>query len=224
MTFTPKRNSGLRKVGKSISITNKLLKEIESREVVPSDDYRVSIPDKTFQRYLSQVKQVRVDNGTVAYKEIKNIESIEMQDYLAIMLLESLEGLEYFKSLTVLRIATSSITKLDVSKNIHLTHLNCGGCRKLAHLDVTKNKVLEFLSCQYNSILELDVSNNLNLTELWCSGNQLKSLDLSNNAFLVKLYSHSNQLTSIDLSKNPLLEIVMLRNNPGDWWKGLEKG
>jgi hypothetical protein len=64
----------LARVSKTLSITSKLLNEIENRE--PSDDFRVSIPDEGFQEYLKDLG-VNVHDGTVAYGEIKNIERIE---------------------------------------------------------------------------------------------------------------------------------------------------
>ena len=48
------KNNYLNKVSRTLSITNKLLTEINNRNEVPSDDFRVSIPDVIFQKYLSQ--------------------------------------------------------------------------------------------------------------------------------------------------------------------------
>jgi len=63
----------LGKVANTLSITKKLLDEISNRE--PNDDFRVPIPDEAFQEYLKDIG-VSVENGTVAYGEIKNIEQI----------------------------------------------------------------------------------------------------------------------------------------------------
>ena len=98
------------------------------------------------------------------------------------------------------------LTSLDVSKNISLERLECGGGNQLASLDVSKNKALEYLSCYSNKLTSLDVSKNHALTNLTCDRNQLKSLDVSNNTALTLLGCSDNQLTSLDLSKNNALE------------------
>ena len=48
------KNNYLAKVSNTLSITNKLLTEINSRIEVPSDDFRVAIPDVNFQKYLTE--------------------------------------------------------------------------------------------------------------------------------------------------------------------------
>ena len=67
------KNNSLVKVSSTLALTNKLLQEIENRE--PSDDFRVAIPDEGFQEYLKDIG-VNVENGTVTYGDIKNIEII----------------------------------------------------------------------------------------------------------------------------------------------------
>ena len=56
----PKGSNALAKVVKSIAITNKLIKEIDSREVVPADDFRVPIPDENFRKYLLEMIMTQV--------------------------------------------------------------------------------------------------------------------------------------------------------------------
>jgi Leucine-rich repeat (LRR) protein len=56
-----------------------------------------------------------------------------------------------------------------------------------------------------------------------CSRNQITSLDVTKNNLLTSLICHENQLSSLDITNNPLLKQVVLKNNPGDWWKELEK-
>jgi hypothetical protein len=198
MNLIRKSSSELAKVGKSISITNKILKEIESRDVVPNDDFRVSIPDENFQKYLIEEYNLVFIDDTVAYGDIKKITEIKSLEMFTI---KSLEGIQYFTALTTLLCDFNLLTSLDVSKNSALTELDC--------------------NC--NELTLLDVSNNTALTELKCYFNQLTSLDVSKNTALTQLNCSLNQLTSLDLTYNPLLKKVSLIGNPGEWWKELEK-
>ena len=79
--------------------------------------------------------------------------------------LTSLQGIEYFESLTDLDCAYNELTSLDVSQNTTLTELRCYG----------------------NQLTELDISRNTALTTLWCYSNQLTSLDISRNTVLNNL-------------------------------------
>ncbi len=66
------------------------------------------------------------------------------------------------------------------------------------------------------------MSRNIELSWLNCIANQLTSLDVSYNIDLEYLNCIDNQLTSLDLTKNRLLIRVMLKGNPGDWWKEID--
>ena len=111
------KNNYMAKVSNTLSITNKLLNEIDNRE--PSDDFRVAIPDVNFQRYLSEELGIDVTEGTVAYGDVKNVTKIECQNSL----IESLLGLEYFINLINLNCGDNQLINLDVSKNTALTSL-----------------------------------------------------------------------------------------------------
>ena len=47
------KNNSLAKVSSTLALTNKILQEIENRNTLPSNDFRVSIPDINFQKYLT---------------------------------------------------------------------------------------------------------------------------------------------------------------------------
>ena len=105
--------------------------------------------------------------------------------------LTSLQGIEYFESLTQLSCYYNQLTSLDISANTALTELYCYG-NQLTSLDVSANMALTWLSCSYNS---LDISKNTALTWLDCS---------------------SNSLTTLDVSANTALTWLSCENNPGD--------
>lgn len=108
--------------------------------------------------------------------------------------LTSLQGIEYFESLTQLSCYYNQLTSLDISANTALTELYCYG-NQLTSLDVSANMALTWLSCSYNSLEALDISKNTALTWLDCS---------------------SNSLTTLDVSANTALTWLSCENNPGD--------
>ena len=143
--------------------------------------------------------------------DAENITSADMEKIAAITELDvsgtyenrgtltSLQGIEYFESLTELYCLSNQLTSLDVSGCTALTYLNCGS-NQLTSLDVSANTALTTLWCYYNQLESLDVSANTALTELECDDNQLTSLDVSANTALTYLDCASNQLTTLDVS------------------------
>lgn len=100
--------------------------------------------------------------------------------------LTSLQGIEYFESLTDLDCAYNELTELDVSPHTELKRLTCYS-NQLKTLDVSRNTKLIHLNCISNELTSLDVSQNTTLTELLCYGNQLTELDISRNTVLNNL-------------------------------------
>ena len=147
--------------------------------------------------------------------------------------LTSLQGIEYFESLTELVCYYNQLTSLDVSANTALTVLDCSSnsltsldvsantaltelvCyyNQLTSLDVSANTALTVLDCSSNSLTSLDVSANTALTELWCGYNQLTSLDVSANTALTTLWCYYNQLESLDVSANTALMVLECDDN-----------
>ena len=126
--------------------------------------------------------------------------------------LTSLQGIEYFESLTELVCYYNQLTSLDVSANTALTELYCLS-NQLTSLDVSANTALTVLDCSSNSLTSLDVSANTALTELWCGYNQLTSLDVSANTALTTLWCYYNQLESLDVSANTALMVLECDDN-----------
>ena len=192
------KNNYLAKVSNTLSITNKLLNEIDNRE--PSDDFRVAIPDVNFQKYLSKELGIDVSEGTVAYGDLKEVTEIKCENCN----IYSLKGIEYFVNLIELWCSRNQILNLDVSKNKELRILVCFE-NQLTNLDITNNSVLTKLACGNNQLSDLDISNNMDLTLFVCSKNQLTNLDLKNNINLNELNCDKNQLIDLDVSKNTYL-------------------
>ena len=181
-----------------------------------SDDMDFSaLFDETFAQKLQELGHI---------SNAENITLQEMQNMATITVLlvsgtssnpgalTSLQGIEYFESLTYLTCSYNRLTSLDISKNTALTYLTCS-YNQLTSLDISKNTALTDFSCDDNQLTALDVSKNTALTSLYCSDNQLTSLDFSQNTALGTLSCYNNQLTSLDISKNTALIKLSCYNN-----------
>ena len=164
-------------------------------------------PDANFQKYLSENVDTNKD-GSLSTAERDAVTEINVQNAR----IKSLNGIQYFTQLVMLRCYNNQLTKLDVSKNIQLKYLGCYS-NQLTELDVSKNIQLAVVVCWNNQLTKLDVSKNAKLMSLHCDNNQLKSLDVSKNAKLMSLHCDNNQLTKLDVSKNAQLEILYCDNN-----------
>ena len=117
------------------------------------------------------------------------------------------------KEVNILRCDNNKFTSLSVSGN--LTDLNCDK-NLLTTLDLSRLKLIRFLSLESNQLSSLDLSKNPEITNLKVSNNQLSSLDLSNKTRLYILDASNNQLTSLNISNTPTLESLTIENNMMD--------
>jgi hypothetical protein len=114
---------------------------------------------------------------------------------------------------------------LDISQNLALTYLDCGGQGQglntrislIAGLNSGSALPLITLSCYNNLLTAVQVSNYPNLEKLLCAGNLLTSLDVTANTNLVDLRCGENYLTSLDLSNNGYLKTVSVQSNSFGW-------
>jgi hypothetical protein len=212
--IVPLKNNSLAKASSTLALTNKLLQEIENRNTLPSNDFRVSIPDINFQKYLTDTFEIVITDNSVAYGDINHIEKINCSSKEGEELnkIKSLEGLQHFTALTSLGCHHNQLTDLDVSQNTALTILRCDH-NQLMDLDLSQNTALTILRCDHNQLTNLDLSQNTALTLLWCCENQLTDLDVSKNTALTDLRCHRNQITDLDVSKNTTLACLLCDNN-----------
>lgn len=183
----------------------------------------IPIADANFKAYLVS-KYDSDGDGEISISEAKEIDYI----YVKTDDIESVSEISKFPNLEKLICygtydysydygltgegGSGKLKYLDVSNNLKLEYLNCGG-NQIEVLDVSKNVKLWGLECSYNHLQELDVSNNVELTYLDCWGNQLTRLDLSKNSSLEELWCDFNYLTDLDLSNNTALEKLVCQHN-----------
>ena len=125
-------------------------------------------------------------------------------------------------SLKELYLYNTGISSLDVSSNLELEILDCGGDRmdaffydnKIKSITFGNNTSLSKLNCSYTKIKSLDISKCTALKEFICTDTDLEDLDVSKNQLLEVLICSDNNLTKIDINKNPeLLELNINDNN-----------
>ena len=171
--------------------------------------------DPDFAKEL-QKQGIIADAGNITPEDMEKIAAITSLDVSgtedAPGALTSLQGIEYFESLTFLKCDSNQLTTLDVSANTALTFLMCNS-NQLTSLDVSANTALTYLYCHSNQLTKLDVSANTALTYLSCSSNSLTSLDVSRNTALMNLSCYSNSLTSLDVSRNTALTDLWCESN-----------
>lgn len=147
-------------------------------------------------------------SGGFSESEIARIKVIDCADCS----IRSLEGMEYFRYLTMLECKENELTSLDVSNYPELEILSCDN-NALTSLDVSRNPELTTLYCSGNKLTSLDVSANSKLEILMCPNNQLTSLDVSGCTELGLLTCFRNSLTSLDVSGIPALEFLDCSEN-----------
>ncbi|MFZ0595724.1 MAG: T9SS type A sorting domain-containing protein, partial [Flavobacterium sp.] len=105
----------------------------------------------------------------------------------------------------------NKLITLDVSKNKLLQYLDCG-FNQLTALDVSNNTALFYLNCYYNKLTALDISMLTELTDLACSDSKLSKLDVSKNTKLKSLLCEKMTFTTLDISNNTALKELYCGN------------
>lgn len=106
-----------------------------------------------------------------------------------------------------LRLHSTSITSLDISKNTSLEQLVLKDS-KIASLNVSNNTKLKELALERTSISRLDVSRNIELEKLYTEKTQLTQLDISTNTKLKELKSSLCPMTTFVLGDNTALSYL----------------
>ena len=131
------------------------------------DINETNFPDENFRRWLNS--QSFGSDGRLTLGEIYFTSTIIVKNKN----IQSLKGIEFFTSLTILYCGGNQLTSLDVSKNAELQYLHCDN-NQLSSLDLSQNKGLIALECFNNQLSSLNISGCTGLTRLYCYKNQIK--------------------------------------------------
>ena len=191
----------------------------------------VYVPDTNFRSVLGSNYGISFDENNI----ITNPATAAVLTSLDVSAqnISTLEGIEAFTGLQILRAYENQITDIDVSMLTALTNLDCAfnqlsdldvssntllrelGCHgnQLTTLDLSSNTLLRFLVCYENQLTGLDVTANKDLRGLHCNANPIGSLDLSQNTALTNLQCINTGLTKLDVSGSPLLDFLECQLN-----------
>ncbi|MGN0642695.1 MAG: hypothetical protein ACI4JJ_06065, partial [Huintestinicola sp.] len=171
-----------------------------------------NFPDEVFRNYVSTNFDTDGD-GYLSDEEIAAVTDIDVSGTVSTDGgVTSLEGVEFFTELTILRCKyNSGLTALDVSNNTYLTDLYCRETN-ISILDVSNNTALKVLYCNNTNISTLDVSNNTALNVLYCNNTNISILDVSNNTALTDLNCESTNISTIDVRYNSDLTYLSCYN------------
>ena len=223
----------------------------------------INIPDASFKRALLSVGVDTNGDGEISKAEAEAVTNLNIA--FKRILSPDLRGIEYFINLThfncntnyqlknidlskntklkVLNINQTSITSLDLSKNVALEELDCDVTLHLTNLNLSKNLALKKLKCSLSSINEFDLSKNVNLKEFSCYQTKITQLDLSKNSALTYLRCfYNDHLESLNIAngnnvnlrlvagtRTPKLRCIqvdpnIINNIPSNWTKPVGAG
>ena len=151
-------------------------------------------------------------DGKITREEIKTITKLDVMNQYNDDKIENLKGIEYFTFLKELNFDYNNVSSVDLSKNLLLETLTCSS-NQLKELDTSNNYELNYILVIKNQLEKINVKKNPKLRELYCDINNLKEIDISENPKLYALTCGANQLTELDLSGKKELDILECPNN-----------
>ncbi|MDO5981365.1 gliding motility-associated C-terminal domain-containing protein [Flavivirga spongiicola] len=191
----------------------------------------VYIPDANFKAAL-----IARGVDTNLDSEIQVSEALIPTDFnLANLGISDLTGIEYFTSLTSLRLNFNNLSTVDLSSNIALNFLYLNN-NSLTSLDLSSNTTLRRLYCvnntglsslilpstapnleiiavQNSNLSSINVSPYTSLISLNVKENNFTNIDVSSNTSLVQLDCSDNNITSLNISTNTALANLTSNNN-----------
>lgn len=148
-------------------------KDATTNIAVVAPDALGRITDIVFREHILKNFDANGD-GVVDSTEVDAVTEITCQG----LGISSLNGIDIFTNLSILKCSNNNLRTLDVRANTNLTLLICDDNR-LTSINVSGCPNLKWLYCPDNNLYSLDVTNNLALTLLRCTGNEnLEKIDM----------------------------------------------
>ena len=176
-------------------------------EAVPVPVDEAHFPDPQFREFILEDGEYDTDaDGALSSEELAAVTTMDCRNCYSTYFvtygrrLYSLQGIEYFTSLTDLDCSENKIEELDLSKNTELVNLECWA-NQLTSLDTSKNIKLKKLCCDNNALTSLNIQGNTELTRLDCYENNLTELDVSGVTAWLELSCQNNELTKLKLTR-----------------------
>lgn len=125
---------------------------------------------------------------------------------------QSLDGIDHFLNLRVLKCSNHALTALDVSALTNLVYLECRA-NSIQTLNVSGLANLEYIDFEFNQLTGFSTIGLPNLKTIKAHTNQLASLDVSGSPLLSIVECYNNQLTALDVSAISQLTFLACYNN-----------
>ncbi len=174
-------------------------------------DYCTIIPDPIFRSILLSDTLINTNkNQIIEPSEASSVIQLDVSKQN----ISNLTGIELFSNLEKLNCEINQLSKLDVSHNLKLVNLQCGGNVEITTINLSKNTALTNLHTGGNyKIKSLDLSENINLDTLNCYFNQITNLDLSHNLKIKKVSCINTQINYLDVTANKELTYLNCSSN-----------
>jgi len=166
-----------------------------------------NFPDYKFRRYVQQNIDTDGDN-LLSDAEIEAVTELRLTSAG----IGDMTGVGYFTALKKLYVGDNALTALDLSKNTLLEFVSCSN-NQLTDLDTWRLTNLRMLFCYDNQITSLTLSNNKLLEQLDVDNNGIQTLDISYNGVLWQLYANGNGLRYLYFPSYSQLSEVSLTGN-----------
>lgn len=171
--------------------------------------------DPVFRKVLL-TKEIDTNQDGVLNAQERGVDELQisglLDKYYPNEQISSLDGIEHFTELKILRCGDIGLESLDVSSLINLSILTCQG-NYLTSLDLSANYYLTAVQCDANELTELLLPVSSTFQTLQCQNNYLTSLELIDVPNIVSLRCDHNEFSSIDFSSATKLSFLNCKGN-----------
>lgn len=164
--------------------------------------------------YGNNMKVDTNSNGEIELSEAALVYSLNLYSnvYLNPGNIVSLEGIQNFTNLKVLKCWNNHITSLNLSGLNHLEELYCDN-NQITTITTTGLTALKKFDCRSNQISTIDTSTLVSLEEFTCTSNLLTSINTTPLSNLKSYYCNYNNLGSLDVSSLQNLRVLVCNNS-----------
>ncbi|MBQ4201281.1 MAG: hypothetical protein II648_03175 [Bacteroidales bacterium] len=189
-------------ITESVNVSGNKTEDVDAIEVSPDySEVFVDFEDDNFKTYCLENFDSDSD-GRISYSEARSVTAMEFDP--GERDIRSIAGIGAFIHLKALKIAKPSKSFYDSDDKPIV---------QIPALDLSGNKELEVLICDYNGVESIDISDCDRLDTLSCLGNMLPYLDLRPNHALISVNcGRSETLTGVNVSGIGVKEFQCERN------------
>ncbi len=185
-------------------------------ELATSGSFGAEFPDYAFRSFvISYLNSIdsgsRVSSTLVTSNDEALLHSVLSMD-ISSRGVESLDGIDYYDSLTSLNCSDNKIQTIPSTLYDTLEELNCSANR-ICSLSIPASNSIVSLICSGNNISSLSLTNPVALEYLDCGDNNLQSINIPSANCITHLLCNGNMLSSFNIADYPSLEVLDISSN-----------